>query len=89
MCYTSSWDKALWGTRPVLPCILNHYWKLVTGGVISGRDGPTAIQIKVGWVLSGPVEGVLQEGSAVKLISTHTLKVGVQDASDCKTSTID
>ena len=62
----------------------DHYWKLVTGGVVRGSGGPTAIQTRVGWVLSGPVEGVPQADAAVNLISTHTLKVGVQDAPDSK-----
>ena len=62
----------------------DHYWKLVTGGVVRGSSGPTAIQTRVGWVLSGPVEGVPQADAAVNLISTHTLKVGVQDAPDSK-----
>lgn len=32
------------------------YWSLVTGRVQWGRSGPTAIQTKVGWVLSGPAD---------------------------------
>ena len=30
------------------------YWSLVTGRVIRGKSGPTAIHTKVGWILSGP-----------------------------------
>ena len=32
------------------------YWDLVTGKIIRGRSGPTAIHTKVGWVLSGPAD---------------------------------
>ncbi len=31
---------------------LDTYWDLVTGKVIRGRDGPTAVHTKVGWVPS-------------------------------------
>jgi len=33
----------------------DHYWQLVTGEVIHGQSGPTAIHTHLGWVLSGPV----------------------------------
>ncbi len=33
------------------------YWQLVTGHVIHGNDGPTAMHTRLGWVLSGPVKG--------------------------------
>ena len=32
------------------------YWKLVSGRIVRGRIGPTAIHTRVGWVLSGPVQ---------------------------------
>ena len=31
-------------------------WSLVTGRVIKGKNEPTAIHTKVGWVLSGPID---------------------------------
>ena len=34
----------------------DHYWDLVTGDVVKGEDGPTAIDSKLGWLLSGPAE---------------------------------
>jgi hypothetical protein len=34
----------------------DQYWKLVTGCVIKGKSGPTALHTKLGWVLSGPME---------------------------------
>ena len=33
----------------------DHYWQLVTGQIIQGDSGPTAIHTRLGWVLSGPV----------------------------------
>jgi hypothetical protein len=34
----------------------DHYWDLVTGDVVKGEDGPTAINSKLRWLLSGPAE---------------------------------
>lgn len=34
-----------------------YYWKIVTGRIVHGRVGPTAIETRFGWVLSGPVPG--------------------------------
>ena len=31
-------------------------WSLVTGRVRRGRSGPMAVQTKIGWILSGPVD---------------------------------
>jgi hypothetical protein len=31
----------------------DHYWDIVTGDVIHGRNGPTAVNSKLGWLLSG------------------------------------
>ena len=55
------------------------YWELVTGNIVRGESGPTAIQTKVGWVLSGPTD---QQDVAVNLTlaSTHTLKVDTLSA---------
>ena len=32
----------------------DHYWDIVTGETIRGHSGPTAINSKFGWLLSGP-----------------------------------
>ena len=32
------------------------YWSLVTGRIIKGENGPTAIHKRAGWVLSGPAD---------------------------------
>ena len=49
------------------------YWSLVTGRVIRGKSGPTAIHTKVGWILSGPTNS--QVTVNLTSPSTHTLKV--------------
>ena len=57
----------------------DHYWNLVSGRVIRGEDGPTAIHTKLGWVLSGPVNGATQdERQQNNLVTTHVLKSAVK-----------
>ena len=53
----------------------NQYYQLVTGEVIHQHNGPTAIHIKLGWVLSGPVSGRSQKATSVNLVTTHALLV--------------
>ena len=56
----------------------DYYWQLVTGRVVKGPKGPTAVETKLGWVLSGPVKGEIREGTTVNLVtarSTHSLRV--------------
>ena len=52
----------------------DHYWALVTGRTRQGA-GPTAIETRLGWVLSGPVTGLCSESSSVNALSCHVLKV--------------
>ena len=33
----------------------DHYWDVITGDVVRGENGPTAISSKLGWLLSGQV----------------------------------
>ena len=56
---------------------LDHYWKLTTGEVVFGNSGPTAIGTSIGWVLSGPIDGVPKDDSSVYL-SVHALQTDVQ-----------
>ena len=49
----------------------DHYWKVVTGGVVRGCDGPTAIETRFGWVLSGPSKEPA-EHTPINFISTHS-----------------
>ena len=50
----------------------DHYWQLVTGKVIQAEHGPTAIQIHLGWVLSGPV---CEQNSPVRLPTNHVMNI--------------
>ena len=34
----------------------DHYWDIVTGDVVKGESGPTAVSSKLGWLLSGRVQ---------------------------------
>ena len=55
----------------------DHYWKLVTGRMVRGDEGPIAIETRLGWVLSGPADG-LQNPTMINFISaqtSHTLRV--------------
>ena len=54
----------------------DYCWHFLTGAIQRGDSGPTALQTKVGWALSGPVQG----GSAlnsmqVNFTTTHALRV--------------
>ena len=53
----------------------DQYWQIVTGEVIKGESGPTAMNTKLGWVLSGPVESsTVKHESVTNLACTHVLK---------------
>ena len=55
---------------------LDQYWKLVTGEVIRCLNGPTAVHTRLGWVLSGPVQGSPPPGIvSVNLVNTYSLMV--------------
>ena len=54
----------------------DHYWQLVTGQVIRGQSGPTAIDTHLGWVLSGPV---CSDTNLHNLNPTHSLLVQTSD----------
>ena len=50
----------------------DHYWRLVTGRVLRGVSGPTAVETRLGWVLSGPVEEAPPETMMINFVATHT-----------------
>ena len=61
----------------------DQYWNIVTGIVIQGNSGPTAMHTKLGWVLSGPVCCQVPSASTnINLTSTHVLKCQVSDLPD-------
>jgi hypothetical protein len=59
----------------------DQYWDMVTGETVRGDSGPVAINIKLGWVLSGPIASLAANVSSTCLV-THTLRVNglLQDA---------
>ena len=61
----------------------DNYWKLVTGNVRRGKTGPTAIQTRVGWVLSGNSE-VLEDSPTANLLftTTHLLRIQTTPTED-------
>ena len=50
---------------------VDQYWNFVTGRIIRGDSGPTAILTKLGWVLSGPVHYQAPSSTTVNLTSTR------------------
>ncbi|XP_011407795.1 PREDICTED: uncharacterized protein LOC105311847 [Amphimedon queenslandica] len=48
------------------------YWEFVSGEIIKGMRGPTASHTKLGWVLSGPLEGD-ENGQCSSMLITHNL----------------
>ncbi|CAB3986454.1 Hypothetical predicted protein [Paramuricea clavata] len=62
----------------------DHYRKIMTGKTRQGDSGPTAIQTRLGWVLSGPVGNELQKLTHTSNLATiHTLKCASEEA-ECK-----
>lgn len=51
------------------------YWKVATGRIIHGRNGPTAVHTRLGWVLSGPDLGMSFDLAAHSTLCTHILNV--------------
>ena len=58
----------------------DNYWRLVTRRLQKGRDGLTAIETKLGWVLSGPVPRFSSADTTVNFCSSHVLKVDAQSS---------
>ena len=47
----------------------------MSGRVQRGKSGPIAIETRIGWVLSGPMESEVTNQSIVEFVNTHTLRV--------------
>ena len=57
----------------------DQFWNFATGAVKRGDSGPNAMETKVGWVLSGPVNNTPSKNdSSVNLVNTHVLKCATQ-----------
>ena len=52
----------------------DSYWNIVTGEILRGDGGPIAVNTRLGWVLSGPME-LTGLTTTVNLVSTHTLRI--------------
>ena len=43
----------------------DYYWDFVTSEIVRGDFGPTAVNSKFGWLLSGPTESVINQETTV------------------------
>jgi len=53
----------------------DHYWQLVTGRVVHGEIGPTAIHTQLEWVLSGPVGSTSDNHLNTYELASHLLHI--------------
>ena len=53
----------------------DFYWTFITGRIIRGEYGPTAVESHVGWMLSGPSCFFNLQATFTNLSQTHVLKV--------------
>ena len=63
----------------------DQIWNYINGSTIRGQSGPIALESKLGYILSGPVENVPRRinDSSVNLEVTHILKaIATVEASD-------
>ena len=51
----------------------DQHWEVVTGEIVRGRSGPSAMKTCFGWVLSGPVPGVIAESQVTCSNISHVL----------------
>ena len=54
----------------------DQYWQIVTGEVMKGESGPTAMNTKLGWVLSGPIERSTVSREPVTNLAANPLRDG-------------
>ena len=64
----------------------DHYWDIVTGEIIRSSSGPTAVNSKLGWILSGPT-GQFELPTNTNLV--HTMKVDLNLHRQTAESTLD
>ena len=58
------------------------YWTFITGRIIRGEYGPTAVESHVGWILSGPSCFLNLQATFTNLSQTHVLKVSESSLAD-------
>ena len=67
----------------------DQYWQVVTGNILRGVSGPTAIKTRFGWVLSGPAEGTVNDSTTINLVqSSHVLHLNVS-SNQCNDTNLD
>ncbi|XP_068739252.1 uncharacterized protein [Montipora capricornis] len=67
----------------------DQYWSLVSGRVVWGEHGPTAIETRLGWVLSGQIpEGIQVDRQPSNLVTTRVLKSAINPV-DVTNETLD
>ncbi len=60
----------------------DYYWHIVTGNIRRGMEGPVAIHIKLGWVLSGPMSHSHSNSDcSVTNLSVHVLHAELSPSS--------
>ena len=53
----------------------DNYWDIVSGETVKGKNGPTAVSSKFGWLLSGP----LNDQTASNTVITNVIVTGEND----------
>ena len=53
----------------------DFYWQLMTGRVQKGEAGPTAIELHLGWILSGPSISTNARSVSANITQTHVLRI--------------
>ena len=67
----------------------DYYWNFVTNEIVRGDSGPTAINSKFGWILSGPTEPAIDSGRTVtNLIISGNSTYFFDDAQDSLVDTL-
>ena len=58
----------------------DHYWNIMTGEVIRGKEGPVAMNSKFGYILSGEVAG--SNDTSTRTLVTNVLRVSSEQELD-------
>ena len=64
----------------------DFYWSLVTGKILRNTGGPVAVDTKLVWILSGPVDS--SNSTVANLVSSHTLRVDGLTKDSCLDMTL-
>ena len=58
----------------------DYYWDLTTGPTSKGDSGLVAIEIKLRWVLSGPIQTVVRDHCPTSLMTGHNTDIATQNS---------